>query len=318
MTNNENKIPSRANWSCLCGSDSILKNKKRLKESYIKNMFAKTQSIFEYDDLPETIPQKDFEFILQANGHGTIGKTDNGELYAFSGALGGELGAYYLPTISVVNNPYLKFNKTFKIGVDCVVITNDSMYSSLFPIFERYAELLTEVDISIKKASINARVMAFVEADNDGTKASAEKYFEKINDGQDGVIGSNEFFKGLHITPTPTGQSNVIKDLMELKQYLSSSWFIELGLNANYNMKREAINESESAMNEDALLPYIDDMLKARQKGVEEINKMFGTNISVRLSSAWQNVREKQDISTGEQEPTKQEQTTQEDEKGAE
>ena len=37
-------------------------------------------------------------------------------------------------------------------------------------------------------------------------------------------------------------------------------------------------------MNEDALFPLIDDMLKQRQVGVDAINAMFGTNITVEIS----------------------------------
>ena len=55
-------------------------------------------------------------------------------------------------------------------------------------------------------------------------------------------------------------------------------------------MKREAINDAESGMNEDSLLPLVDDMLENRKRGVEKINKMFGTNITVELDSSWKEV----------------------------
>ena len=52
-------------------------------------------------------------------------------------------------------------------------------------------------------------------------------------------------------------------------------------------MKRESINSGESQLNNDALSPLIDDMLKQRQEGAEKVNAMFGTNISVEFNSAW-------------------------------
>ena len=39
-------------------------------------------------------------------------------------------------------------------------------------------------------------------------------------------------------------------------------------------------------MDEDVLLPLIDDMLHERQIGLEKVNAMFGTNITVKLSSS--------------------------------
>ena len=53
-------------------------------------------------------------------------------------------------------------------------------------------------------------------------------------------------------------------------------------------MKRESINSNEAQLNEDALLPLVDDMLMCRQQALEKVNNMFGTNISVELDSSWE------------------------------
>ena len=85
------------------------------------------------------------------------------------------------------------------------------------------------------------------------------------------------------------GQNNnqSITQLIELLQYYKASWFNELGLNANYNMKRESLNSSESQLNDDALLPFVDDMLLSRQESFDKVNEMFGTNIQVDLGLSW-------------------------------
>lgn len=81
-------------------------------------------------------------------------------------------------------------------------------------------------------------------------------------------------------------------DLIEYQQYLKASWFNEIGLNANYNMKREKLSTTESQMNSDALLPLVDDMLEQRRLGVEKVNEMFGTNITVDFCSSWKKLIE--------------------------
>jgi hypothetical protein len=53
-------------------------------------------------------------------------------------------------------------------------------------------------------------------------------------------------------------------------------------------MKRESINSGESQLNNDALLPLVDNMLKCRQDGFDKVNKKYGTNIKVELNSSWQ------------------------------
>ena len=74
---------------------------------------------------------------------------------------------------------------------------------------------------------------------------------------------------------------------IELHQYLKGSMFNELGLNANYNMKREALGAGESGLNADILFPLVDDMLANRQECLDEVNKKYGTNIKVDFNSTW-------------------------------
>ena len=62
----------------------------------------------------------------------------------------------------------------------------------------------------------------------------------------------------------------------------------ELGLNSNWNAKHENITSSENMLNDDALLPLYDDMLNNWQEGFDEVNKMFGTNITVERNSSWE------------------------------
>ena len=40
-------------------------------------------------------------------------------------------------------------------------------------------------------------------------------------------------------------------------------------------------------MNDDALMPLIDQMLACRKKACKQINDLFGLNIDVELNSAW-------------------------------
>jgi hypothetical protein len=54
-------------------------------------------------------------------------------------------------------------------------------------------------------------------------------------------------------------------------------------------MKRESINSNESQLNDDMLLPLIDDMLYMRKLGLDKVNEIFGTNIDVEFSSSWKN-----------------------------
>lgn len=285
-------------------------DKPRCNCQHISYMLNRTQSMFRWDGLPDSTPQRILELYLQINGNVCFSEY-NGKLYVFTGGLGGEPNEYYMPTIYTVANPFLKFNKSLKIDEECIVIPNDSMYLGLMPMFMRYATAMTESELSIEVATINTRIVDLVSAPDDRTKASAEKFFEDIKDGKTGVIAENSFLDGIKAQPYgATGNTNVLTNLIELVQYQKASWFNELGLNANYNMKRESLNSAESQLNNDALLPLVDDMLAMRKIGAEKVNAMFGTSITVSLASSWEDNQEEidleQDAISGQPEETEQ------------
>lgn len=263
-----------------------IRDKDTAVTEFIANTLAKTQSMFEYEGLPESIPQKELERLLQTTGNAFVTDVD-GVLYALSGGKGGEPDVYGRPTLYTVANPALNLTRTYEIRTDGVLIENDSNGESLLPLIGRYAVLYTDGLISLNTASILTRITMLISASDDKTKQSAEEFLRKIQDGEFSIIGENAFFKGVNMQTAPTTNSVYITQLIELIQYYKASMYNELGLNANYNMKRERLNLGEVSMNVDVLLPYVDNMLKERQDAVEKINEMFGTEISVRLASSW-------------------------------
>lgn len=262
------------------------KKKETCIANHIKYMLSRTQSMFEYEGLPSTISKRNLELMEQVNGFVCIAQT-NGNLYAFYGGLGGEPDPYYMPTECIVANPALKFNKTLKIDDDCIIIPNDPLYQGLIPMFSRYATGLTENELSMWIASIMLRVHAVISADDDTAKASAEEYLRKVFGGDLGVIGGSSFMEGVKTQPYGNTQNNTLLQLIEHEQYLKGSWYNDIGLQSAFNMKREAINSAESELNDDVLFPLINEMLECRQKGWEKVNDLFGTNVTVKLSSSW-------------------------------
>lgn len=263
-----------------------VRDKDTAVTEFMANTLAKTQSMFEYEGLPDSIPQKELERLLQTTGNAFVTSVD-GVLYALSGGKGGEPDVYGRATLYTVSNPALKLNKTYDIQKDGVLIENDSNGESLLPLIGRYAVLHTDGLISLNTASILTRITMLISASDDKTKQSADEFLRKIQDGEFSIIGENAFFKGVNMQTAPTTNSVYITQLIELIQYYKASMYNELGLNANYNMKRERLNLGEVSMNVDVLLPYVDNMLKERQNAVEKINEMFDTEILVKLASSW-------------------------------
>lgn len=268
--------------------DDVFDFTKKTKNIYdtMEYMFRRSVQMFTYNNLPDTIPKRILELYLQTNGNVCFYKY-NEKLYVFTGGMGGELNEYYMPTIYTIANPYLNISKNLVIDKECIVIPNDSCYQGMLPCFKKYATGIVENELSLNIASINSRILSLISASDDRTKKSADKYLENIRDGKLGIISDEAFLEGVKVQPYAKTSNDIISKLVEYNQYLKASWFNDIGLNANYNMKRESINSNESQLNDDMLMPTVDDMLDCRREGLEKVNKMFGTSITVELNSSW-------------------------------
>ena len=276
-------------------------DKPKMLNSYIRYYLARLQSMFKYDGLPETIPAKWLENILLTKGNAAIIKV-NDKLVAVRAGVGGSPNAYYVPAEVIVNNPYLpnEVNHSYihddnllfirdgltTTDTDCVLILNDTYSQGLIPMLVKYCSQLVENDISMYLADIQARAILNISAADDSVRASGKLYLKRLREGKLGVMANNAFLKDLDIKVFKDA-AQILTDLIEYHQYIKASLFNELGLNSNYNMKRESINSNESQLNDDMLHPLIDNMLAERKEGVEKINALFGTNITVEFAGAW-------------------------------
>ena len=275
-------------------------DKGMLLSSYIRYVLARLQSMFIYEGLPDSIPQKWLENLLLVNGSCVFIKNGD-DLIVTRAGIGGKPDVYYIPTECIVTNPYVKdgINRSYTRDVDCVLMVNDTYAQGLLPLLKKYCSMLVENEITMNIADIMARATIILSAADDNTKDSAEMFIKHLLEGKLDVIGESPFLVGNQDRALTVNQlSNsaaILTDLIEYQQYIKAGLYNELGLQSNYNMKRESINSGESQLNEDMLHPLIDNMLTERQQALEKVNEMFGTDISVRFNSAWEiNEREEE------------------------
>lgn len=249
-------------------------------------MLAKTLSMFEWENLPATIPTKEIERLLQVNGYAFVTKVD-GELYAFAGGLGGVGDVYGNPTEIVISNPALNFNKTLSLKDDGVLILNDDLKIGLMPLFNKQNEILVENDINMMLHGYATRMRMLISAADDKTKDSADNYVKKVIDGEVSIVAENALFDGVKIHSVHSSQGSSVTQLVEFHQYIKASLYNEIGLSANFNMKRERLVTGEVEQSEDSLFPFVYNMMKNRLIAVEKINEMFNTEIDVDFGSVW-------------------------------
>ena len=288
-------IRSRDNWRFGDYSDYILKDKRVLIEYHIQDALTKTLKMFKYSGLPETIPARELELILQIYGFAYIMKANDGKYYAFYGGLGGMPDEYYRPTKFIVANPYLKFFDQVEVDEkNGALIWNDYAHLGMYPRLRRYAEFMAECDITLRFGLINHRITSILEAVDDNQKEEVQRFINDIENGEKiGVIAGKGFLAdedgNLRVNEYRKATGQDIKDVMELQQYIKASFLNEIGLQANFNMKREAINESEGAMNEEALKPLCDDMKETREEGFKKLNENTNGEVDIKIdyNSSW-------------------------------
>lgn len=277
---------------------SYVTKKPKSAKYYFRYLLDRTLMMFEYKNLPDTIDSYTLERYLQVNGVACVTKAPDGKIYCFNGSWGGPQDVYYRPTKFIISNPHLSqltgdstFTKECTIfgnePHDGVLMRNDKEWASLTPLIARYAVLMCENTITVRSATIMLRCLALLSASSDKEYKSALAYLSKLEAGELGVIASSSFSDGVKMQSPPSNNGSYLTQFIELQQYLKGSFFNELGLRANYNMKREAIGLGESTLDADSILPLCDNMLKCRQEDIAEINNLFNLNIEVSFSSAW-------------------------------
>ena len=248
-------------------------------------LLSKTLSMFRYEGLPDSIPQRELERQLQTKGYAFITEF-KGKLYSFTDGLGGEPDPYGNPTKITIANPALKYNATLDLEKDGVLIRGDSMMNGLRYLLEKYVTMMNENEVTMMVNSFNARMPALISAGDDKTRESAEQFLQRIVSGEMGVIAENRLFDGIKVHSNSNSGVGSFTQLIEYQQYLKATLYNELGLEMNNNMKRERLTQDEVNMT-DIIYPFIDNMLTNREMGIEQVNKMYGKEITIGLDSIW-------------------------------
>ena len=309
MSKNKTKIPSRYNWIFKGGYDEcafdILDDKPMLVQKYYVEGLKKILTMFDYKKIPRTISKRTLEmFIIQ--GYAKIVRY-KGEWFCCVGSMSGVLTSDYVPLSSTLTNTYLNYSAQLEnvtpFNVDnitedniekyCFIIPNDELFFGLNVDISHYARLQTECDLTIKMILYNMRVPVVSVANDDTTKTAFTTFVKDIENGSFGeAFRGTKLFEALKTLPFNNQHLGMLKEVIECKQYLKANFENLIGLNANYNMKRESLNDDEISLNDDVLNTTIDEMYQSRSKGYDLLNKvsskLYGENvIEFDFNSSW-------------------------------
>ena len=287
------------NWQTRAGRGGVADFRK-LYDWYFKWLAGKVMSLFIISDEDPSERTKSIDwdyFKLNLILNGQVCITDfNEKLYACIGNRGGAPNEYYLPSRFIIANPVLG-SKEVRIGEDGVVIYNTKIdkyvWTGTGPIFAsglcdyiaQTATILADNVISINCVQVNTRVSTFFTADSESQALEGEATLKKMYAGCPYLILKSDILEKLNINPVnAAAASQNITELIELNNFVISSFFQNIGIRANNNMKRERLVTDEVEAQNDYLEINVLEFLAPWQDGLDEVNKMYGTSLKVRLN----------------------------------
>lgn len=230
----------------------------------------------------------------------------NGNFHIVSGICGGLLGEYneyYMPKGVIVENAYNNsINGIYHFGKNAVLLRNDPNMQGIVPILAPLAEMQIESNVSMIQAIENLRIVNIFHTKGGRMKEAVKSFMKQIRWGRSGFIedaDSKTRWSGstdnpvIEALPHAGVPSNYVIQFIEASQYVRAALYNEIGLQANGNLKREKLNDSEVSQNDDTLRPIIDNMLECRKDFVSELNRVWGLNIpDPELAGAWKHRQE--------------------------
>ena len=295
-------------WHDRYGSDPDgICNFKQNYDFYFKWLLDKVMQIFVIKDNSEseydtkTINYDYLKSNLLLDGDICITDFDK-KLYAVIGNLGGEPDEYYVPVVYTVANPILGskmvYRKDWKTNVqNGVLIFNSDIDSlgwsagpsrGLFDLIHQTATLLADNVVSINCQQINSRVHVFFTVeDGDGeNKAEAgSETLRKMYSGRPYQVLKEDLFGSIKVNPVSTSNTaNSITQLVELQNFIVAHFFQNIGIKANDIMKRERLITAEIEEQNDIVSISLLELVTAWEKGFEEVNAFYGTDIHVSLN----------------------------------
>lgn len=245
-------------------------------------LFERMMRLFVWEDTNEVKP-KEIEMRLLLAGHCGVTKikepTD--ELTVMFGSFFGVTKYFDEWKNYIVRCPIYSGQRT--IGKDIVVINNNAIRNPAYMLVHHYAIMLAHTEVTLINCLVNARDAGGVPVcSTEKQKQSVSEYQGKIFNGQYGIV-TDIGNLGLEYMGADRRTNQNIMDIMETREKIIKSFYSDIGVRSAFEKRNNTVM-AEVEADTSLLLLNLSDMLKCREKGAEEVNKMFNTNWSVHIA----------------------------------
>lgn len=235
-------------------------------------------SIFKWENLPNGINERWIEKYL----------FDIGECMFFKDPiLGFRVSKSIDKGINIYNEPIdlepestgLTEPKTYKNGINAVLIKNNDLSIPTLPTLQLYAYRLADLTRA-QDVNITAQKTPILIITSDRQKLTMKNVFNQWSGNEPVIYGDKEMnIDGVKVLKT---DAPIVFDKIQIQKHqLWNEVMTFLGVNNANQDKKERLVDDEVQANNEQVKISLDVMLKARQSACTEINRIFGTNIKV-------------------------------------
>lgn len=267
---------------------------------YSERLFREVSNLFIWNGLPDEIPVDYLERTLVR--HGRVMFFYDEEVYGYM-ALRANVEGYNIydqpvnafavapNTIQLPHNYTRtivhKYDKNIGNDKACVLINNMYMGESLQSIVKHYAYRLALIQQAFDTNALWQNRPVLIPIDDDGLRLSLERLFSKIYSGEPWIIHDKSLLgKNEGLQAQPIEVEFLLDKLFDAKKEVYNEFLQTIGINASPVDKKERLLVDEVNSNDQIIETCVEIMYKQRKIACEEINRVFGLNVSVEYIEA--------------------------------
>lgn len=251
---------------------------------YLQKLTSLALSCYKWEGLPPSVNERYLELGLFEYGHMLYFNDEVLGNICLQANLGGNFDIYNVPVRrhAYANNGY----RNILNQDNSVVIYNNYLRTPTFPVVKMYVDQLVNLSDAIN-VNINSQKTPFIILTDLNTKLSMSNIWDRIVGNEPVIFGDKNALNLQNIEVLRTDSPYVADKLYLMFQNIYNEYLSYLGIeNMGLSIvKSERLTAAEGIANDGNVEAYRNNYLLARQQAAEEINRMFGTNISVAFNS---------------------------------
>lgn len=255
-------------------------------------------SMFEWQNLPETVDQRFLEMCLFSDGMCVFFQDEVLGYLSLQCMIGGKLNVYRIPTDrrAYATNGYQKELN----GTNSVIIFNNYLHTNSMLDVEMFSKRLYNLDRAIDVNANAQKTPVLIQCD-ESQRLTMKNLYKQYEGNEPFIFGS----KGLDangLKVLQTGAPYVADKLYELKIQIWNEALTYLGISNINVVKKERMITDEVTRNQGGTVASRYSRLESRRQACKQINEMFGLDIWVNYREDFQDVEEQKNENEEEEE----------------